>query len=157
MPQIYDMGPTALLPRRRAEDFFALKVRQLRPGLNPRTWVLKASTLPLDHRSHYPCFVTKNNTYGLTIPSHRSQYPTAKIIGISRSLNNSYLTWSQFQKVCCCVNRSTCMPDYAAQHTKDFSGLLSEQSQINLLLLLLIQLPLLLLFTADPILHNVLL
>jgi hypothetical protein len=32
---------------RRAEDFFALKIRRLRPGLNPRTWVLKASTLPL--------------------------------------------------------------------------------------------------------------
>ena len=36
---------------RRAEDFFALKIRRFRPGLNPRTWVLKASTLPLDHRS----------------------------------------------------------------------------------------------------------
>ena len=34
---------------RRAEDFFALNIRRLRPGLNPRTWVLKASTLPLDH------------------------------------------------------------------------------------------------------------
>ena len=33
--------------------FFALKIRRLRPGLNPRTWVLKASTLPLDHRSRY--------------------------------------------------------------------------------------------------------
>ena len=30
----------------RAEDFFALKIRRLRPGLNPRTWLLKASTLP---------------------------------------------------------------------------------------------------------------
>jgi len=30
---------------RRAEDFFARKIRQLRPGLNPRTWVPKASTL----------------------------------------------------------------------------------------------------------------
>jgi len=49
MPQIYDMGPTALLPFR-VEDFFALKIRRLRPGLNPLTWVLKASTLPLDHR-----------------------------------------------------------------------------------------------------------
>ena len=38
---------------RRAEDFFALKIRRLRPGLNPRTWVLKASTLPLDHRSRW--------------------------------------------------------------------------------------------------------
>jgi hypothetical protein len=27
-----------------------LKIRRLRPGLNPQTWVLKASTLPLDHR-----------------------------------------------------------------------------------------------------------
>ena len=26
--------------------FFTLKIRRLRPGLNPRTWVLKASTLP---------------------------------------------------------------------------------------------------------------
>ena len=31
--------------------FSPLKIRRLRPGLNPRTWVLKASTLPLDHRS----------------------------------------------------------------------------------------------------------
>ena len=31
--------------------FFALKIRRLRPGANPRTWVPKAGTLPLDHRS----------------------------------------------------------------------------------------------------------
>jgi len=30
--------------------FWPLKSRRLRPGLNPRTWVPKASTLPLDHR-----------------------------------------------------------------------------------------------------------
>jgi hypothetical protein len=35
----------------RAEDFLALKIRRLRPGLNPRTWVPKANTLTLDHRS----------------------------------------------------------------------------------------------------------
>jgi hypothetical protein len=29
--------------------FFVLKIRRLRPGVNPRTWVPKASTLPLDH------------------------------------------------------------------------------------------------------------
>ena len=34
--------------------FFALKIGRLRPGLNPRTWVPKASTLPLDHQS---CFM----------------------------------------------------------------------------------------------------
>ena len=56
MPQIYDVGRTALLPLRRKAcwGFFRpLKIRRLRPGLNPRTWVLKASTLPLDHRSRY--------------------------------------------------------------------------------------------------------
>ena len=31
--------------------FSPLKIRRRRLGLNPRTWVLKASTLPLDHRS----------------------------------------------------------------------------------------------------------
>ena len=31
--------------------FSPLKIRRLQPGLNPRTWVPKASTLPLDHRS----------------------------------------------------------------------------------------------------------
>jgi len=31
--------------------FSPLKIRRLRSGLNPRTWVPKASTLPLDHRS----------------------------------------------------------------------------------------------------------
>jgi hypothetical protein len=36
---------------RRAEDFFARKIRRLRLGLNPRTRVPKANTLPLDHRS----------------------------------------------------------------------------------------------------------
>jgi hypothetical protein len=30
-----------------------LKIRRLRPGLNPRTWVSEASTLPLHHRSRY--------------------------------------------------------------------------------------------------------
>jgi hypothetical protein len=33
--------------------FSPLKIRRFRPGLNPRTWVPKASTLPLDHRSRY--------------------------------------------------------------------------------------------------------
>jgi hypothetical protein len=48
------MGPTALLPLRRKAcwGFFRPENSwQLRPGLNPRTWVPKGSTLPLDHRS----------------------------------------------------------------------------------------------------------
>jgi hypothetical protein len=48
MPQICDMGLTALLPFRRKaclRIFPTLKIRRLRPGLNPRTWVPEASTL----------------------------------------------------------------------------------------------------------------
>src|SRR5215510_14723100 len=48
MPQICDMGHTALLPfRRKACSGFFLpeKIRQLRPDLNPRSWVPEASTL----------------------------------------------------------------------------------------------------------------
>ena len=33
--------------------FSPLKIRRFRPGLNPRTWVPKASTLPLDHQSRW--------------------------------------------------------------------------------------------------------
>jgi len=46
MPQIYYMGPTALLPLRRK-----LCWGIFRPGLNLQTWVLKASTLPLGHQN----------------------------------------------------------------------------------------------------------
>jgi len=46
MPQIYDMGRTALLPLRSAEDFFRPKNPTASAGFEP------ASTLPLDHRSH---------------------------------------------------------------------------------------------------------
>ena len=42
------------------KDFFALKIRRLRLGANPRTWVQKASTQPLDHRSRYLMVVGKD-------------------------------------------------------------------------------------------------
>jgi len=57
MLQICNMGPTALLPFRRKAywGFFPPeKSWRLRPGLNPRTWVLEGSTLPLDHRRRMP-------------------------------------------------------------------------------------------------------
>ena len=39
---------------RRTEDFFPpWKIQRLRSALNPRTWVPKASRLPLDHRSRH--------------------------------------------------------------------------------------------------------
>ena len=57
MQQICDMRPIILLPFRRKAcwGFFyrPLKIRRLRSGLNPRTWVSEASTLPLHHRSRF--------------------------------------------------------------------------------------------------------
>ena len=55
MPQICDMELTALLPLRRKAcwGFFRPeKSWRLRSGLNPQTWVLKGSMLPLDHQSY---------------------------------------------------------------------------------------------------------
>jgi hypothetical protein len=55
MPQICYMGPMALLPLRRKACWGFFRPEKswwLQPGLNPRTWVLKGSTLPLDHWSH---------------------------------------------------------------------------------------------------------
>jgi hypothetical protein len=47
------MGPKALLSLRRKAcwGFFCPEIRRLPPGANAWTWVPKASTLPLDHRS----------------------------------------------------------------------------------------------------------
>ena len=39
--------------QRRLRIFSPLKIWWFRLGLNPRTWVLKATTLPLDYRSYY--------------------------------------------------------------------------------------------------------
>ena len=63
---------------RRAGDFFALK-NPTASAANPRTWVPKASTLPLDHRSRLlppylsACFLLtyfKINSRNLTVGSH---------------------------------------------------------------------------------------
>jgi len=63
MPQICDMGQTALLPFPKEgvlRNFSPLKIGRLRPGLNPRTWVPDVSTLPLDHRSRFPKIYQEN-------------------------------------------------------------------------------------------------
>jgi hypothetical protein len=51
MPQIYDMGFTSPPKEGVLRIFSPLKIQRLRPSLNTRTWVLNASTLPLDRRS----------------------------------------------------------------------------------------------------------
>jgi hypothetical protein len=55
--------------------FFALKVRRLRPVANPRSWVPKASTLPLDHRSRLTYFHAFSNLE-FSIPTFVRPYPS---------------------------------------------------------------------------------
>ena len=70
MPQICNMGQTALLPLRRKAcwGFFRPKIWRLRPGLNPRSWVPEASTLttrppkPLSNPTLPTWLVTCNST-----------------------------------------------------------------------------------------------
>ena len=52
------------------------KSRRLRPGLNPRTWVPKASTLPLDHRSR--CETSVRNRCLISLKSAILSYFTAE-------------------------------------------------------------------------------
>ena len=68
MPQIYGHGTDGFTspPKEGVLRIFSpLKIRRLRPGLNPRTLVPKASMLPLDHRSCY------NNNIIIKISIHK--------------------------------------------------------------------------------------
>ena len=71
--------------------FTPLKIRRLRPGLNPQTWVLKASTLPLDHR-----------IYGIEIHEMWHHGQIHKIILFSTALCKEYLN----------VKSSSCIKEY---------------------------------------------
>ena len=52
--------------------FSPLKIRRHRLGLNPRTWVPNASTLPLDHRSRYREFI--HSKHDLSRRAARNQH-----------------------------------------------------------------------------------
>ena len=43
--------------------FSPWNIRRLRPGVNPRTWVPKASTLPLHHRSRFDIYLCDCNIW----------------------------------------------------------------------------------------------
>jgi len=60
--------------------FSPLKIRRLQPGLNPRTWVLKASTLPLDHRSRYTKIEIISLMHSLT-----DHYPENQLVNSSHN------------------------------------------------------------------------
>jgi hypothetical protein len=64
--------------------FSPLKIRRLWSGLNPRTWVLKASTLPLDHRSRFEVFIFEHNFF------HLNSRTTHKTSGIRNWVNPGY-------------------------------------------------------------------
>ena len=68
--------------KRRAEDFFS--PWKIRPGLNPRTWVPKASTLPLDHRSPFSPPYNHN---------------------VFKSSRDSLLVYAHYLYVCCCLHQ----------------------------------------------------
>ena len=51
-------------------------VRRLRLGLNPRTWVPKASTLSLDHRSCYEYLIVQSQEYEYLKPLYIIIAPT---------------------------------------------------------------------------------
>jgi hypothetical protein len=70
MPQICDMGQTALLPLRRKArcGFFAQKIRLLRPGSNRLSWVPEASMLTTRPPKPLKCFVVGFVTVGAHPP-----------------------------------------------------------------------------------------
>ena len=78
MPQIYDMGPTVLHPLRRKPywRFLRPKILRLQPGLNPRTWVLKASTRTLEHPRRYSPY--KSQEIKNTLPMNVHNYFNTK-------------------------------------------------------------------------------
>jgi len=75
---------------------FALKIRRLRPGANPRTWVPEASMLPLDHRS---CLHLYRIIYYSIVPWLLYMF-RAILSLIIRSINCNYSFWFHFYKNC---------------------------------------------------------
>ena len=58
--------------------FSPLKMRRLRPGLNPRTWVLKASKLSLDQRSRLYIYIV-NKKHGSHLQAKNTTYSADQI------------------------------------------------------------------------------
>ena len=104
--------------------FSPWKIRRLWPGLNPRTWVPKASTLPLDHR--FLC--DKATVIGAAIKNkgHSScqyfysdhagrctngNYKLCKTCLLEYSyltftiFNNFFFVWQTFKYINCCAIR----------------------------------------------------
>ena len=108
-----------------------LKVRRLRPCLNPRTWVLKASTLPLDHRKMFVVFLSQSSemswlnfkfkfyrlpytyfpTNSSTLPSHSTSL-TAHCVALTSHVQWLGLGWNARNrlKIHCTIERFISSP-----------------------------------------------
>ena len=101
MPQVRDMGQTALLPFRRI--FSPWKIRRLRPGLNPRTWVPKAGTLTLDHRSRWIsefteiCVHASDNRCNVNLVVCKTYWMRGKHVFLALLANHLTLKWRTHQ------------------------------------------------------------
>ena len=113
---------------RRAEDFFARKIRRLRPGLSPRTRVPKASTLTsrppkqqavLDalilHRTAPRQQPTVVGLHADTTANWQLE-TTASLLTSSSSCPKHYFwplfAYPQPHVLCCCSNQSHCPLTY---------------------------------------------
>ena len=126
MPQICDMGPTALLPlwRKVCWGFFCPeKSWRLRPGLNPRTWVLKGSTLPLDHRSHYHIYPA----VGCRIVGRGNL--TTSAIAVQWPCHHSPPTCAPYCCQCLCLSACLWQAAPCAVHSNDYHPQLQRTSE----------------------------
>jgi hypothetical protein len=99
--QICDMGPMALLPLRRKARwgfFCPEKSWWFRPGLNLQTWVLKGSTIFLDHRSRL--YLHMLDVVYILVQYQASPYTQSKMCF------SQQLWWMKIQIFCniLCVN-----------------------------------------------------
>ena len=73
--------------------YLSLKIRRLRPGLNPRTWVPKASTLPLDHRSR--------KLLQLNVKAKSRERKMLQAMGISHTMKHKWYETHYYNKMEC--------------------------------------------------------
>ena len=85
--------------------FSPLKIRRLRPGLNPQTWVLKASTLPLDHRSQVWFMYCNIKSYSM---QRRILWVFIFVLHFKKRCVDVWRTSNEFLKSICTIFLQNC-------------------------------------------------
>ena len=104
MPQICDMGPTALLPFQTKACWGIFRPQKswwLRPGLNPQTWVIKGCALPLDHQSCLRCILHQQSALTRAIAGSYESNTTNITVGKEKELNLLLILMC----ACCCLKK----------------------------------------------------